>query len=120
MVLLDTNVFIYFSNGTLRARDLVKDNIAYASVSKIEALGYPRIVASELIMLESIFDSSTQIELSDEIVRRAVVLRQRKNMELADAIIAAAALTHKLELWTANIDDFKHIEGLQLLDPLNV
>jgi predicted nucleic acid-binding protein len=39
-------------------------------------------------------------------------------MSLGDSIIAATALEHGLSLWTANIDDFTHIEGLDLFNPL--
>ena len=38
-------------------------------------------------------------------------------MGLADAIIVATALVHGLRLVTRNADDFKHVAGLELLDP---
>lgn len=34
-----------------------------------------------------------------------------------DAIIAATALVHGLELVTQNVEDFQHIAGLQVRDP---
>jgi predicted nucleic acid-binding protein len=36
---------------------------------------------------------------------------------LGDAIIAATALVHGLTLVTRNVDDFKHIAGLELENP---
>lgn len=39
-------------------------------------------------------------------------------MSLGDAIIAATALENDLTLATANIKDFKHIEGLKLINPM--
>ena len=39
-------------------------------------------------------------------------------MSLGDAIIASTALVNDLDLWTANTDDFKNIEGLKLHNPL--
>lgn len=39
-------------------------------------------------------------------------------MSLGDAIIAATALVHDLTLVTRNLDDFRWIAGLRLLDPL--
>ncbi len=38
-------------------------------------------------------------------------------MGLADAIIAATALVHGLELVTRNVDDFQHVSGLRLVNP---
>ncbi len=39
-------------------------------------------------------------------------------MTLGDAIIAATALVRGYELWTANTEDFSHVEGLRLKNPL--
>jgi predicted nucleic acid-binding protein len=61
----------------------------------------------------------TIIPLTDLIVERAIKLRQDKRMSLGDAIVAATALENNSQLWTSNTNDFKHIEGLKLLDPLN-
>jgi toxin FitB len=38
-------------------------------------------------------------------------------MKLGDAIIAATALEHGVPLVTRNVDDFKHIPGLQVINP---
>ena len=38
-------------------------------------------------------------------------------MSLADAIIAATALEYGVPLVTRNVDDFKHIPGLDLRNP---
>ena len=52
----------------------------------------------------------------DEIVAaKAIELRQRKPISLADAIIAATALTYDLTLFTDNIKDYAGIKGLKLV-----
>jgi len=58
------------------------------------------------------------LPLAEDIVERAIKLRQAKNMSLGDAIIAASALEHDYALWTANEEDFAHIDGLRLHNPL--
>ena len=40
-------------------------------------------------------------------------------MGLADAVIAASALIHRLPLVTHNGQDFQWIEGLELVDPID-
>ena len=118
MFLLDINIFVYLSNGTLQC-SLVQDiDIAYASITKIEALGYNEITAAEQDYLAQLFNECQQYDLSETIIELAIKLRLRKKMSLGDAIIAATALVYGLELWTANTKDFAGIEGLKLHNPL--
>ena len=118
MVLLDTNIFIYLARGDLSPAILGGVSISHASISKIEALGYSKIPADELILLGELFAESYDIALDEDVIGRAIALRQRKQMTLGDAIIAATALEHQLPVWTANTEDFQHIEGLKLVNPL--
>lgn len=118
MVILDSNIFIYLANGTLKGGLISGEDIAHASITKIESLGFPRIQANELLLLEALFGESYNLPLTDDIVERATKLRQARNMSLGDAIIAATALEHNHELWTANEDDFAQIEGLRIHNPL--
>lgn len=118
MIVLDSNIFIYLANGTLDRKIISDKDIAHASITKIESLGFPRIHANELLLLEILFEESYNLSLTDDIVGRAVKLRQAKNVSLGDAIIAATALEHNYELWTANEEDFVHIDGLRMRNPL--
>jgi predicted nucleic acid-binding protein len=92
--------------------------VLYASITKIEALGFSSIPANELLLLNALFDESYNLDLTDSVVERAIKLRQAKRMSLGDSIIAATALEHNIELWTTNVDYFRHIEGLKLVNPL--
>lgn len=119
MILLDSNIFIYLANGTLDRHVLGSKDIAHASITKIECLGFSRIQANELLLLEALFGESYNLPLTDDIVERATKLRQAKNMSLGEAIIAATtALEHSHELWTVNEEDFAHLEGLRIRNPL--
>lgn len=118
MILLDSNIFIYLANGTLDRRIVANKDIAHASITKIESLGFSRIQANELLLLEALFSESYNLSLTDDVVERATKLRQARSMSLGDAIIAATALEHSYELWTANEEDFAQIEGLRTRNPL--
>lgn len=118
MICLDTNLFIYIANGTIDPRIIKDDNIACASITKIEALGFHELIAQEQSRLKIIFSETEQITLSDEVVEKAIQLRQNKKMSLGDAIVAASALVHNLELWTVNTKDFEHIPDLKLKNPM--
>jgi predicted nucleic acid-binding protein len=118
MILLDSNIFIYLASGTLERHIIANKDIAHASITKIESLGFPRIQANELLLLEALFSESYDLPLTNDIVERATKLRQARSMSLGDAIIAATALEHNYELWTANEEDFVQIEDLRLHNPL--
>jgi predicted nucleic acid-binding protein len=118
MIILDSNIFIYLANGTLDRKMIIDKDISHASITKIESLGFSRIHANELLLLDILFTESYDLPLTEGIVNQAVKLRQAKNMSLGDAIIAATALERDYELWTANVEDFEHIDGLRLYNPL--
>ena len=52
MILLDTNVFIYLANGTLVAEALGENDLAFASITRIEALGFGQITSAEQSYLD--------------------------------------------------------------------
>ena len=53
-----------------------------------------------------------ELPLDDRIAARAVELRRQKNMNLANSILAATALLHRLPLVTRNEAEFAHVVGL--------
>lgn len=118
MVILDSNIFIYLANSGLNRQVIAKQDIAHASITRIEALGFSRIPVNELLLLTSFLNESYNLPLTDSVVERATKLRQAKKMGLGDSIIAATALEHGLTLWTANTDDFARIDGLNVFNPL--
>lgn len=118
-MVLDTNILIYSTKpGGERLRAWLDDPGAMVSiVSRIEALGYAGISTEEEAALEGALRSLPESGLTEAVATRAVALRQERKMSLADAIIAATALAHDLPLVTRNVDDFKHITGLKLINP---
>ena len=119
MICFDTNIIIYIGNGTLNEEIIGSDPICYASITFIEAIGYSEILSAEEQRITEFLATITEISLSETIIRTATRLRQLNKMTLGDSIIAATALENGKVLWTANIDDFKHIEGLELINPVN-
>lgn len=120
LVIFDTNIFIYGAQDRLDLDTIIDIEIGYASVTKVEALGFWNIGMSELTRLARWFDEGVVFELGETVVNRAIELRQMKKMGLGDAIIAATALVQDAVLWTANEADFADIEGLRLHNPLRV
>ncbi|GDX12108.1 motility twitching protein PilT [Verrucomicrobiota bacterium] len=118
-MLLDSNILIYGTEEGEPRLDaiLARSDLAVASVSCIETLGYHRLSDAERLGLEAAIARMTVLTLEDAVVARAISLRQERKMGLADAIIAATALVHQLPLVTRNVDDFKHVAGLEIVNP---
>jgi predicted nucleic acid-binding protein len=67
----------------------------------------------------SFFQKCPTYPLDDDVIERTVKLRQQEKMKLGDAIIAATALEFGLPLVTRNVDDFKHMVGLRVINPFD-
>jgi predicted nucleic acid-binding protein len=124
-MLCDSNILIYAADpkDTVCLPYAENPNASISSVSRIEILGFPgfnSLTPEDALRLEEIVSSIIEMSVDENIILRAIELRRKKKMSLADAIIAATALVHALPLVTRNTDDFKHIDGLQLINPFTV
>lgn len=120
MRLFDSKIVIYAAKPEYPTLiELFDEELPLISaISVVEVMGYHLLSAREQTILEVIFVAAEILPITDEVIDRAVALRQRKRMKLGDAIIAATALVHSLELYTHNIQDFVGIPGLVCVDPL--
>lgn len=120
MILIDSNIIIYSVQADNYAiREWLKNkNLAISVISKIEVLGYSNITQFEIDKSSHYFSLCKSLSLKDEYINTAIQLKQKQKMSLGDAIIAATALENNLTLATANTKDFKHIEGLDLINPM--
>ena|SRR6266478_1477013 len=118
-MLLDSNILIYGAEGGEPRLDAILDrnDLAVASVSCIETLGYHLLNEIERQGLETVIARMRVLPLEEAVVERAISLRQERKMGLADAIIAATALVHRLPLVTRNVEDFKRVAGLEIINP---
>ena len=118
-MLLDSNILIYGAEGENPRLDAILDrhDLAVASVTRIETLGFHRLSETERHWLETALGRMRVLALDDAVTERAIALRQERKMGLADAIIAATALVHDLQLVTRNVDDYAHVDGLQVVNP---
>lgn len=118
-MLLDSNVIIGAAKpgGEALSAYLNHPDASVSIISRIESLGFSRLVAEEGTKITKSLELLAELPLDNEIALRAIALRQLKKMNLGDAIIGATALEYGVPLVTRNVDDFKHIPGLQIIDP---
>jgi predicted nucleic acid-binding protein len=120
--LLDSNVIIGYLAGKIpdpgmEVISAIIDEVPHISViSQIEVLRFYDTAENESI-LTNFVNMSIIHPLSSGVVRHTIELCKQSKIKLPDAIIAATALTENFVLVTRNVDDFKNIPDLELLNP---
>jgi len=115
MRLLDSNIVIYATqpaNGWLRT-DILSQPFAVSQATRVEVLGWHKLTPQDKSDLEIFLAAGVVLSISDTIADRAIALRQTRKFSLGDALIAATALEHDLDLVTRNSDDFKYVADLK-------
>lgn len=121
MYLIDTNILIYSGDPAYAPLLLpfVTDTANSVSlVSHIETLGFQRITPAQINYFSHLFKILQILPIDSAIAQEAILIRQNRKMTLGDAIIAATALVHNLEIVTRNITDFTGIPNIRVLNPI--
>jgi len=121
MRLLDSNILIYASKVEYEdiLLPLVVDPESLVSeITRLESLGYRGLHPMEKDYLESVFKKKSPLPITEAVIDKAIELRQQRKMSAGDAIHAATALLHNLELNTRNEADFNWINGLKVVNPI--
>lgn len=118
-MLIDSNIIIYAAKPEhAELRKFIAEHApAVSAVSYVEVIGYHKLSEQEREYFEAFFTAATVLTTSDDVLARAVKLRQLKKMTLGDALVAGTVLTHSLTLVTRNTKDFDWIDELTLLNP---
>lgn len=121
--LVDTNILIYHTQGHPETVDFIRNLIGQQTfnisiLTKIEFLGWNRHTPEGFEKCKQLIASANVYPMDDDIADKAVELRREMNIKLADAIIAATALINDLKTVTRNVNDFKSIKRLGVLNPL--
>ncbi len=119
-MLIDTNLIIYSVHPDYRQLRhwLVKQSPVCSVISRVESLGYHRLSDADRQSIEAVLDRLDILYPTVETFEKAIHLRQKRNISLGDALIAATALEHRRVLATANIEDFLWITDLTVINPL--
>lgn len=120
--LLDTNFIINYFKGIFvgdgrQFTDAIINDTTYISViTRIELLGWKSIIAKDEKVIKEFISDSTVFSLEESIIVRTILLRKTIKIKLPDAIIAATAVEHNMHLVTHNINDFKRVPGLVVIN----
>lgn len=123
MILCDTNVLIEFYKNNPQVnqilRDVGKDNLAISVITEAE-LYFGALNKAELQMIQRHLASLHRFGLDTAVSNQFLQLMETYSLShklsIPDALIAATALVHQVELFTFNVKDFHFIPGLDLFD----
>jgi len=120
--LIDTNILIYHTTGSEIALDFLtklsdEGSLNISILTKIEFLGWDKHTPEGFEKCKKLIEFANIYSLNEEVADKAIELKRKVNIKLADAVIGATALVNDLKLVTRNVDDFKMLEDLTLMNP---
>ena len=121
--LLDSNTIIDYMEGKMPSQALdkvdkiVNQKTRISVITQIEILGWFGATTDQLKLIYQFVEDAIIFSFIPEIVNLTISIRQRHKIKLPDAIIAATALVYDLTLLSRNVDDFKKINGLKIINP---
>ena len=121
--LIDTNILIYHTAGSEAISDFIRDMIARQAfnvsvLTKIEFLGWNKHSPEGFEKCRQLMERANVFLVDDDTAEKAIELKRRAKIKLADAVIAATALVNNFKLVTRNVDDYKAVKELPIFNPL--
>jgi len=109
-LLVDTDVLIDHLRGA-RAFEPADARVSYSTVTRAELFAGR---AGEEAAVRTLLDPFRELPVDRDVAEAGGRLRREHGVRLADALIAATALVHDLELLTRNVRDFAAVPSLRL------
>lgn len=105
MYILDSNILIGHLNGNAGVKKWIKENIkrkelCISTITKIEVLSFPGLRGDTLHDAEKFLNLFHEIGLFGDTVSMTADIKRNANLPLADSIILATAISHKMTLVT--------------------
>ena len=123
--LLDTNILIYYWKGDIpkgemkRVEEILKHSFIISIITKIELLGWRKHTREGYEIARDFLDRAEILPIDDDLAELTLELVRNNNIKLADALIAATALSNELVLVTRNEDDFSILANIEIYNPFN-
>lgn len=123
MYTLDTNTIIYYLKGESKTASVLdkiflKNNspIYISSITEAELFSFSGLTIKESKQINELLETLAIIPFDSRIARITGLLRRTCKINVADSAIAATAMFTGTTLITRNINDFKKIPNLSLLE----
>jgi predicted nucleic acid-binding protein len=97
----------------------LKHSFIISIIAKIELLGWEKHTREGYELARDFLDRAEILPIDAELAEFTIELKRNNNIKLADALIAATALSNELVLVTRNEDDFSILTNLEIYNPFN-
>jgi predicted nucleic acid-binding protein len=98
---VDTNFLIYLLNGNKAVTPYLKNNYFISDITEMEMLGIKNISENVVEIRRALIDNCYLVHFNSEIKQIAIRIKQRIQIKLPDAIVAASAIYIDMPLITA-------------------
>ena len=113
-LLIDTDVFVDHLRGARRLAVPRRKASFYSVITRCELLSGKGV---EEDVVQKLLGPFGELEVDRAMAERAGRLRRHLEIRTPDALIAAAALEHRLTLITKNVRHFRMVPGLRVESP---
>jgi predicted nucleic acid-binding protein len=110
----DTNFLIDVHEGREKVEPFLDASVVVSVISEIELLGWQNLSVDEKKKLKLLLDDCILFELTSEVRKLAIEIRQQNKIKTPDAIIAATSKYLQIPLVTSD-KGFKNISGIELI-----
>ncbi len=110
----DINFLISVHEGKKFVEPFLDSAPIVSIISEIELLGWYKLNPDDIVELRSLLDDCIILDLTADIKRLAIEIKQQIKIKTPDAIIAATSQYLKIPLVTSD-KDFKKIPGIELI-----
>lgn len=123
--LLDTNILIYYWKGDIpeeerdHVEEILKHSFIISIITKIELLGWKKHTSDGFAKAKEFLERAEILPIDDDLAELTIAIKRDNNIKLADALIAATALSNGLTLVTRNADDFSTLAELKIYNPFD-
>jgi predicted nucleic acid-binding protein len=107
--LLDTNFILGMLKSDpdvlniVASKQLLASHCGYSAVTRMELLGFPGIKTEEESLIRSRLENFTYYPIDLAVEDLAIQLRRTRKVNLPDALIAATAIFHGLQLLSLDV-----------------
>lgn len=121
MILIDSNIIIYYFDGIQKARNFLNQhagNMAISTITVSEVLAFPMDDGKLQKIQQFLEDNFVWLDVSREIIFKSAEIRRQKRIKTPDALIGATAICHGLTIVSRNEKDFKAL-NIPFINPID-
>lgn len=99
------------------SKGVIDNGYSISVISRIELYAYSKLTEQDKESLDIMTAQASVLNINDDIIEKTIEIRKTYKTKLPDAIIASTAMVYGFTLISRNLNDFKNISGLEVVNP---